>query len=332
MALESRCPICLDRPEEGASYVLPCLHQFCYTCILQWSENSPECPLCRSRMTCIMQSVQGDNNFREHVISPPSGGEEASGSDHQRGGAHEQPAAHSPQHSAASQPQDMFLVPRQPVAGLCPHIWAYFFQHDPSLLRPLTPRLREWLCVIFQGRLWESEAARMFVLFCLEFYGLDEEHLVQELQNALGEHARDFVHRLIDLIVDHCGGEVRQRLGLDDSDAEGEEGSPAAGPGPAASGGGSLAHNPPTSRSEAGLPDTSLAALPWGPGSASSGPAPDSRGPRVPQEEAEEAASGPSVASQDSQRAAAEARRAPKRKSRRPVGHSQPPRKPPCQP
>uniref|UniRef100_A0A8B9FZH8 RING-type domain-containing protein n=1 Tax=Amazona collaria TaxID=241587 RepID=A0A8B9FZH8_9PSIT len=29
-----------------ASYVMPCLHQFCYTCILQWAESKPECPLC----------------------------------------------------------------------------------------------------------------------------------------------------------------------------------------------------------------------------------------------------------------------------------------------
>uniref|UniRef100_A0A672TPW1 E3 ubiquitin-protein ligase Topors n=1 Tax=Strigops habroptila TaxID=2489341 RepID=A0A672TPW1_STRHB len=96
MALETRCPICLDSWEEEASYVLPCLHQFCYICILRWAENSPECPLCRRRMTSIMHSVQGDDNFQEHVISPPSDGEEPSGSDHQRGVAPGHPAAHSP--------------------------------------------------------------------------------------------------------------------------------------------------------------------------------------------------------------------------------------------
>ncbi|KQK73978.1 E3 ubiquitin-protein ligase Topor [Amazona aestiva] len=327
MALETRCPICLDSSEEGASYVLPCLHQFCYTCILQWSENSPECPLCRRRMTSIMQSGQGDDNSQEHVISPPSDGEEPSGSDHERGGAPGQPTAQSHQHSAASQPQGVVLVPRHPVAGLCPHIWAYFFQHDPSLLRPLMPWLRQWLYVIFQGRLWESEAARMFVLFCLEFYGLDEEPLVQVLQSALGEYTRDFVGRLIDITVERCSGEVRQRLGLDDSDGEGREVSPAANAGPAASGGGSLALNQPTSRSEAELPSTSSAALHGALGSAPSVPPPGNREPRVPQEGPEETAPGPSAGSQGSP---AEARRAPKRKASRCGGPSQhPPKKPP---
>lgn len=311
--------------------MLPCLHQFCYTCILQWSENSPECPLCRGRMTSIMHSGQEDDNFQEHVISP-SDGEEPSDSDYQRGGAPGQPAAHSPQHSAASQPQAAVLMPRHPVAGLCPHIWAYFFQHDPSLLRPLTPWLRQWLSVIFQGRLWESEAARMFVLFCLEFYGLDEEPLVQTLQSALGAYTRDFVRRVIDTTVEHCGAEVRQRLGLDDSDAEAGEGSPAAGPapGPAVAGGASLACSPPTSRSESEQPSTSSAALHGAPGSASSAPVPGSREPRVAQEGPEETVPGPSAASQGCQRSPAEARRAPKRKTGRPEGPSQPPKKPPC--
>uniref|UniRef100_A0A663MU07 RING-type E3 ubiquitin transferase n=1 Tax=Athene cunicularia TaxID=194338 RepID=A0A663MU07_ATHCN len=40
----SCCPICLDSWDDAA-YVLPCLHQFCYRCILRWAETKPECPL-----------------------------------------------------------------------------------------------------------------------------------------------------------------------------------------------------------------------------------------------------------------------------------------------
>uniref|UniRef100_A0A8B9EPW4 RING-type E3 ubiquitin transferase n=2 Tax=Anser TaxID=8842 RepID=A0A8B9EPW4_ANSCY len=43
-ALDSRCPICLDSWDD-ASYVLPCLHQFCFRCIQRWAESKPECPL-----------------------------------------------------------------------------------------------------------------------------------------------------------------------------------------------------------------------------------------------------------------------------------------------
>uniref|UniRef100_A0A8C0C0U2 RING-type E3 ubiquitin transferase n=1 Tax=Buteo japonicus TaxID=224669 RepID=A0A8C0C0U2_9AVES len=50
-----RCPICLDSWEE-ASFVMPCLHQFCYACILRWAENKPECPLCKRRILSILHS------------------------------------------------------------------------------------------------------------------------------------------------------------------------------------------------------------------------------------------------------------------------------------
>uniref|UniRef100_A0A8D2QRK2 RING-type domain-containing protein n=1 Tax=Zosterops lateralis melanops TaxID=1220523 RepID=A0A8D2QRK2_ZOSLA len=33
--MDNCCPICLDSWKE-ISYILPCLHQFCYSCILQW--------------------------------------------------------------------------------------------------------------------------------------------------------------------------------------------------------------------------------------------------------------------------------------------------------
>uniref|UniRef100_A0A8B9MD94 RING-type E3 ubiquitin transferase n=1 Tax=Accipiter nisus TaxID=211598 RepID=A0A8B9MD94_9AVES len=52
---KNRCPICLDSWEE-ASYVLPCLHQFCYPCIVRWSDSKTECPLCRKKMKSILSS------------------------------------------------------------------------------------------------------------------------------------------------------------------------------------------------------------------------------------------------------------------------------------
>uniref|UniRef100_A0A8C0ASA5 E3 ubiquitin-protein ligase Topors n=1 Tax=Buteo japonicus TaxID=224669 RepID=A0A8C0ASA5_9AVES len=67
--LENRCPICLDSWEE-ASYVMPCLHPFCYPCILRWAESKPECPLCKRKVTSILHSVQADDNFKEHVLTP----------------------------------------------------------------------------------------------------------------------------------------------------------------------------------------------------------------------------------------------------------------------
>uniref|UniRef100_A0A8B9RY45 RING-type E3 ubiquitin transferase n=1 Tax=Accipiter nisus TaxID=211598 RepID=A0A8B9RY45_9AVES len=54
--LGDRCPTCLGSWEE-ASFVLPCLHRFCYPCILQWVESKPECPLCKRRLLSILHST-----------------------------------------------------------------------------------------------------------------------------------------------------------------------------------------------------------------------------------------------------------------------------------
>ncbi|KQK78203.1 hypothetical protein AAES_116933 [Amazona aestiva] len=67
--LDNCCPICLESWEE-ASYVLPCLHQFCYPCIARWADSKPECPLCKRRIVSVMPSVRTDDDFKEHVVTP----------------------------------------------------------------------------------------------------------------------------------------------------------------------------------------------------------------------------------------------------------------------
>lgn len=66
--MDSCCPICLDSLKE-ISYIFPCLHQFCYTCILQWAENTPKCPLCKRRILSILHSMETENDYMEHVIA-----------------------------------------------------------------------------------------------------------------------------------------------------------------------------------------------------------------------------------------------------------------------
>uniref|UniRef100_A0A8C4TW87 RING-type E3 ubiquitin transferase n=1 Tax=Falco tinnunculus TaxID=100819 RepID=A0A8C4TW87_FALTI len=51
--LEERCPICLDSCKEP-SFVMTCLHRFCYPCILRWAQSKPECPLCKRRVLSIV--------------------------------------------------------------------------------------------------------------------------------------------------------------------------------------------------------------------------------------------------------------------------------------
>uniref|UniRef100_A0A8C3JX33 RING-type E3 ubiquitin transferase n=1 Tax=Calidris pygmaea TaxID=425635 RepID=A0A8C3JX33_9CHAR len=66
--LEDCCPICTGSWEE-ASFVVSCLHQFCYPCILWWAESKPKCPLCKRRILSILHSVRTDDDFEDNAGS-----------------------------------------------------------------------------------------------------------------------------------------------------------------------------------------------------------------------------------------------------------------------
>ncbi|KAL2299961.1 hypothetical protein Nmel_012817, partial [Mimus melanotis] len=68
--VENHCPICLDSWREP-SFVMPCLHRFCYDCIQQWANNKTQCPLCKGQITSILHSLREDDDFGEDVIIPP---------------------------------------------------------------------------------------------------------------------------------------------------------------------------------------------------------------------------------------------------------------------
>ncbi|KAK4816611.1 hypothetical protein QYF61_018662 [Mycteria americana] len=308
--LENRCPICLDSWEE-ASYVMPCLHQFCYECILRWAESKPECPLCKRRVSSILHSVQEDDDFEEHVIPPPAA---ASVVVHLTGGAAGQPAAHSLHHSAAARPAAAGPLPWAPVGGFHAYVWASLFRVYPTVLRPLLPWLHRELGQLFEDA-QEAAAAQSLVTSSLRYFGLDEGALIQLLQASLGRRTRSFVHQLIDTIVRLCSAEARRRMGLGDGHAAGRrEGGPVAAPGPAASRGRSPAPS---------------AALCGGPGSPPSAPVPTRGEQEEAQEDPEEAVPGPSTRSRGSERSPGGCRRAPKRRARSSKDPSQPPRKPP---
>uniref|UniRef100_A0A3B5M4K7 E3 ubiquitin-protein ligase Topors n=1 Tax=Xiphophorus couchianus TaxID=32473 RepID=A0A3B5M4K7_9TELE len=53
---DSKCPICLD-VFHNMSYLDRCLHKFCFRCILEWSKNKPECPLCKQPFRSIYHKI-----------------------------------------------------------------------------------------------------------------------------------------------------------------------------------------------------------------------------------------------------------------------------------
>lgn len=323
--LDNRCPICLDRWEE-ASYVMPCLHQFCYTCIRRWAEDKPECPLCKRKVTSILHSVKGDNDFEELVIAPSAA---PSLIIHLTGGA--------PGHRAAgSEPSAGRPVPRAPVGGLHPHTWALLFRQHPALFRHLVLWLRYQLRLIFHGARWEVASAERLVMSSLSLFGPDEETLCQLLRATLGPHTSSFVHQLVDIVVERCSREAQRRMDLGENWAvEEQDGSPEAAPEPAATQRGSPVHRPatfssPESSEEEEIPSTSSAALRGGPGGNRSVPVSTHGEQEEPQEDAEESGPASSTLSRDSRCSPARARRALKRRAGSPEG-TPPNKRPPHQ-
>ncbi|XP_074934785.1 uncharacterized protein LOC142050232 [Phalacrocorax aristotelis] len=327
MELENRCPICLDRWED-TSYVTPCLHQFCYLCILQWAETKPECPLCKSIILSIMHWVQADDNFDEDVITPPA---EPSAVRCQAGGVPDGPATQSLHHPAAAPSQPTGLLPSPPEGDLQPSTWAYLFGNHPGLLQPILTWMHQELGLIFENQHSRTATVEGLIVSLLILFGLDEDLLVQLLQSSLQTHTATFVHQLIDVAVQQCSGEARRLLVLEVTQAAGgQDRSPVASTSSTASQEGSstpglAAPISPEGTNDFNLPRTAAAAHNENPGSHLSAPIPIAR----EQEEPEEDAAGPSPVSRGTERSPGEPRRHLKRRAGSPEASSPAKKRPP---
>ncbi|KAK2722212.1 hypothetical protein QYM36_002687 [Artemia franciscana] len=61
------CPICLGTPE-NKSFSDTCFHEFCFTCLLEWSKIKSECPLCKQPFTRIIHSVRSMDQYEEYQV------------------------------------------------------------------------------------------------------------------------------------------------------------------------------------------------------------------------------------------------------------------------
>ncbi|VUZ41402.1 unnamed protein product [Hymenolepis diminuta] len=71
---DDECVICRDR-KVNQSFLIPCMHTYCYQCILRWVRINPTCPLCKATAQKIIHSINSDTDFREYEIrshQPPS--------------------------------------------------------------------------------------------------------------------------------------------------------------------------------------------------------------------------------------------------------------------
>ncbi|CAN0321264.1 unnamed protein product [Bubo scandiacus] len=278
--LDDRCPICLDSWEE-ASFVMPCLHQFCYLCILRWAESKPECPLCKRTILSILHSVRADDDYVEHVVTP----------------------SRTPS----------VIVPRHLVGGLQPEQWVTLFRSHPTLLETLQPWVQPRLRRVFRNNRREAHIAEQAIMSILINHGMDEEMLVRTLEVSLQNHTATFVQEFFHVAVHRCSREARRLLSR-------QEGSPVGAPDPTASRGGSPAPVPAPSGSPARpstdeLPGTSSAAIDGSPSSHSSAPIAIPVEQEEPQEEPGEAVPGPSTSSWGTEHSPGGPRRPPKRRA-----------------
>ncbi|NWU73959.1 TOPRS ligase, partial [Pterocles burchelli] len=330
---DTRCPVCLDSWDDTA-YVVPCLHQFCYRCILRWADSKPECPLCKRRVETILHSVRADDDFEEVIVSP-SGPAPGRAGTRQAGGVPRHLAPHSPPRPVTPQPLAAEAGARAPVGGLQPDTWAALFDDHPALLQRFLPWLQLQLRLTFAEEPSTAAVMEDLILCVLGVFGLDEEVLLRLLQVSLPDRAATFVHQLLDVAVQRCSREAHRLLGLQGGRADEErEGSPVAAPQPAASQRGSPAPGPAPSASRAGAeegerPSTSPAALPGRPTSPHHAPVPTHGEQEELQEGPGEAAAGPSTTSRSRDRSPGRPRRAPKRRAGTSQGSSPPPKRPP---
>ncbi|XP_007433431.1 E3 ubiquitin-protein ligase Topors [Python bivittatus] len=66
---DSKCPICLDK-FENVAYLDRCWHRFCFRCVLEWSKNKAECPLCKQPFHSIVHSMRSEDDFKVYTVRP----------------------------------------------------------------------------------------------------------------------------------------------------------------------------------------------------------------------------------------------------------------------
>ncbi|XP_046637968.1 uncharacterized protein LOC124316199 isoform X2 [Daphnia pulicaria] len=61
------CTICLGEREDRS---LPnnCFHEFCFSCLLQWSKVKPVCPLCVQPFSSIIHNIKSDHEYDEQRV------------------------------------------------------------------------------------------------------------------------------------------------------------------------------------------------------------------------------------------------------------------------
>lgn len=58
-----RCAVCLESVSTRTC-LDKCFHEFCHACILQWSEVSRQCPLCKTSYSTLIYEIKSDADYQ----------------------------------------------------------------------------------------------------------------------------------------------------------------------------------------------------------------------------------------------------------------------------
>ncbi|XP_012263365.2 E3 ubiquitin-protein ligase Topors-like isoform X1 [Athalia rosae] len=61
------CSICLGKLV-NKSFTDSCLHQFCFSCLSQWSKIKTECPLCKQTFKSIIHNVRSEEDYDQYHV------------------------------------------------------------------------------------------------------------------------------------------------------------------------------------------------------------------------------------------------------------------------
>ncbi|TRZ09954.1 hypothetical protein HGM15179_017152 [Zosterops borbonicus] len=198
------CAICQDTWDDVAS-TLPCGHQFCRRCILQWAQTNPSCPLCRRTMETVRFSDDA-GDYLEIVITSP---EQVPAAMSQAGGAPSGQDENSPHSPVLAHPSSPEETPARAVGGVLPEVWAQLFRQHRELLDPVRTWLNQRMEAIQRDQWWLARSTQSVILHALCVYGPEREIMIQSLQGILEEHAESLVQGTIDIIVRHCSSSSR---------------------------------------------------------------------------------------------------------------------------
>ncbi|XP_023800615.1 uncharacterized protein LOC111941686 [Cyanistes caeruleus] len=201
------CAICQDIWNDMAS-ALPCGHQFCWECILQWAQTNPSCPLCRGAIESVRFSDDA-GDYLEIVITAPEQLPVAMSQARRAPGDQDENSPHPPVLVHPSSPQE---TPARAVGGVMPEVWAQLFRQQQELLGPVRTWLNQRMEAIHRNQWWMARSTQSAILHALCVYGPDRETMIQSLQGVLEEHTVTLVQGTIDIIVRHCSSGAQRLL------------------------------------------------------------------------------------------------------------------------